>query len=193
MFIRWKIKKIIKKLKAMQAARKHNQPSAEDLKKEIAVCLELASIYKSLLGNKKFPQAQIMIEESTRLAADLEDPEANYLLGKMLLEQAKFRDKLAKESVFDNDVNSVHTTALYKEAHAYIAAAVNLKHIEAKRLKGLAYINGWGLDTDSKTGFELVVESIEQEGAWDRVPQIFAAIGLNKPEFFSAIMQRKKN
>ncbi|HAT9519670.1 TPA: hypothetical protein JBC96_14495, partial [Legionella pneumophila subsp. pneumophila] len=57
---------------------------------------------------------------------------------------------------------------------------------------GLCIINGWGVESDKNAGFELVVDSIEQEGSWDKIPQIFASMGLNKPEFFSAIMQRRK-
>lgn len=72
-------------------------------------------------------------------------------------------------------------------------AAEQLKHVEAKRLHGLCYINGWGVEVDKKRGFELIVESIEQENSWDKVPQIFAAMGLNKPEFFSALTQHRNS
>lgn len=54
------------------------------------------------------------------------------------------------------------------------------------------YYQWLGVESDKNTGFELVVDSIEQEGSWDKIPQIFASMGLNKPEFFSAIMQRRK-
>ncbi len=192
MLTRWKIKRIVKKLKAMQANRVNNQPGDEVLKKEIGYYFELANIYKRLTGNKKYPQALLMHEECLRAAAGLDDAEANYQLGKRLLDEAKFRENLEKEGVFNSEVNSKKSYQLYSEAHAYLSAAMNLGHIEAKRLKGLCLINGWGVDADKNAGFELVVASIEQEGAWDRVPQIFASIGLNKPEFFAAIMQRRK-
>lgn len=192
MLTRWKIRKIVKKLKAMQANRVNNQPGDEVLKKEIAYYFELAALYKKLKCNKKYPYAQLMHEECLRAAATLDDAEANYQLGKMALDEAKYRENLQKEGVFNSDVNEKKYRMLYEVAHAYLLAATDLGHVEAKRLRGLSYINGWGLDTDQKTGFELIVASIEQEGSWDRVPQIFASIGLNKPEFFSAIMQRKK-
>lgn len=193
MFKRWKINKIVKKLKAMQANRVNNQPGDEVLKKEIGYYFELAEIYKNMRPSKKFSYANLMHEECLRAAAGLDDGEANYRLGKMILDEAKFRDNLEKEGVFKSDANNKKCGQLYEEAHAYLSAAVALGHIEAKRLRGLCYINGWGLEADKKAGFELVVASIEQEGAWDRVPQIFASMGLNKPEFFSAIMQRRKN
>ncbi len=190
---RWQIKRIVKKIKAMQASRVSNQPGDEVLKKEISYYYELASIYHKLIGKKKFPFAQVMYMECYRAAAALDDPEANYQLGQMILEEAKFRQNLENEGVFKSESNLKRCNQLFEEAHAYLSAAIALGHVVAKRLRGLCFINGWGLETDKKTGFELVVASIEQEGAWDRVPQIFASIGLNKPEFFSQIMQRKKS
>lgn len=192
MLKRWKIRKIIKKLKAMQANRQHNQPADEVLKKEIAYYFELAAIYKSIKANKKVPYAPLLHDECLRAAAGLDDAEANYQLGKINLDEAKFRENLEKEGIFKSDLNDKKSRILYEQAHAYLSAAIALAHIEAKRLRGLCLINGWGLDADKKAGFELVVASIEEEGAWERVPQIFAAMGLNKPEFFSAIMQHRK-
>ncbi|KTD73330.1 hypothetical protein [Legionella tucsonensis] len=190
---RWQIRRIIKKIKAMQANRVNNQPGDEMLKKEIAYYFELASIYSKLKGNKKFPYAQLMYMECYRAAAMLDDAEANYQLGQMILEEAKFRQNLEKEGVFKSEPNLKKCNQLFEEAHAYLLAAIALNHIAAKRLRGLSFINGWGLEADKKTGFELIVASIEEEGAWDRVPQIFASMGLNKPEFFSQIMQRRKS
>jgi hypothetical protein len=191
-FKQWQIKRIIKKIKSMQANRNNNQPSNEDLKKEISYYYDLISIYKKLGGKKKYPFAPLMCVECYRAAASLDDPEANYQLGQMLLEEAKYRDQLEQEEIFKSEINFKKCKQLYEEAHAYLLAAIALRHAGAKRLRGLSFINGWGLDSDKKTGFELVVSSIDEEGSWDRVPQIFASMGLNKPEFFSAIMQRKK-
>lgn len=190
---RWKIKRIVKKIKSMQANRVNNQPGDEMLKKEISYYFELATIYKKLIGNKKFPFAQLMYIECYRGAAAIDDAEANYQLGQMILEEAKFRQNLEIEDVFKSESNRKKCDQLYEEAHAYLLAAITLGNVAAKRLRGLCFINGWGLEADKKTGFELIVDSIEQEGSWDRVPQIFASMGLNKPEFFSAIMQRRKS
>lgn len=190
---RWKINGIIKKLKAMQNNRVSNQPTDEVLKREILYYFELASLYKKLIGNRKFPYAEIMLVECYRAAASLDDSAAHFQLGQMFLEEAKYRANLQIDGVFNSQANLKRCHQLYEEAHAHLLAAENLGHIAAKRLRGLSMINGWGVVVDKSTGFELIVASIEQEGSWDRVPQIFAEMGLNKPEFFSAIMQRRKN
>ena len=170
----------------------HNQPNEESLKKEKAAYFQLAKIYQSVIGNKKFPLAREMLLECYRAAAGIEDATAQYLLGKYLLEEARFREDLQANGLFASPSNDRQSKMLYEEAHAYLIAAQTLRHIEAKRLYGLCYINGWGVEADKKKGFDLVVESIEQENSWDKVPQIFAAMGLNKPEFFSALTQRQK-
>ena len=186
---RFKINRLIKKLKSMQQSRVHNQASEEALKKEIAGYNKLASIYKSLYGKKKYPFARQMLLECYRAASTIDDAGAQYALGKELLDEAKFREELQLNGTFANPSNERQMHQLYDEAHAYLLAAEQLDHVEAKRLHGLCYINGWGVAADKKRGFELIVASIEQENSWDKVPQIFAAIGLNKTEFFSELAQ----
>jgi hypothetical protein len=122
----------------------------------------------------------------------LESADAHFQVGELLLEEARFRQGLFQESLLNSPANQKHAKDLFDEAHAHLKASEKLGSFSAKRLRGLCIINGWGVPSDKATGFELVVSSIEQEGSWDRVTQIFEAIGLNKPEFFSAIMQRKK-
>ncbi|KGP63818.1 hypothetical protein EP47_12360 [Legionella norrlandica] len=192
-FTRWKIKRITKKIRAMQSNRVSNQPGDEALKKEILYYFELAGIFKRLKGHKKFPYAEIMMVECYRAAASLDDSSANFQLGQIFLEEAKYRQKLDNEGIFNSQANLRRAQQLYDEAHAHLIAAERLGHVGAKRLRGLCIINGWGVAVDKDAGFELIVASIEQEGSWDKVPQIFASMGLNKPEFFSAIMQRRKN
>ncbi|CEG56994.1 SEL1-like repeat protein [Legionella fallonii] len=189
---RWKINRLIKKIKAMQANRVHNQPGDEVLKREVLHYFELAGIYKKLIHNKKYPYAEVMFIECYRAAASLDDSSAHFQLGQIFLDEAKYRLNLNKEGIFNSAENLNRSQKLFEEALVHLLAAENLGHIVAKRLRGLCYINGWGVVEDKNAGFELVVSSIEQEGSWDRVPQIFAAIGLNKPEFFAAIMQRRK-
>ena len=43
----------------------------------------------------------------------------------------------------------------------------------------------------SEPRFDVNGKSIEIEQSWDKVPQIFASIGLNKPEFFSALTKMR--
>lgn len=189
----WKIKKIIKKIKSMQINRINNQPGDALIKKEILYYFELARIYKKFKNNKKYPYAQIQIIECYRAAAGLDDTTAHFLLGQIFLDEAKYRQNLQNEGILSSQANIKTGEHLFEEALVHLLAAENLGHFGAKRLRGLCYINGWGLVEDKNAGFELVVASIEQEGSWDKIPQIFAAIGLNKPEFFAAIMQRRKN
>lgn len=190
LFKKFTIKSINKKLKSMQQNRQHNQPSAELIQKEVGLYNSLIEIYKSL-NNKKHPFSQIMIRECLRAAASLENSDAQYRLAEQLLAEAKFRMNLEKEQLFANPTNEAQAERLFNEALAHLISAENLGHIQAKRLHGLCYINGWGVEADGKKGFDLVVASIEQEGSWDKVPQIFAEIGLNKPEFFSALVKHR--
>lgn len=188
----WKINRLSKKIKAMQQHRVNNQPTDQQIKKEIATYFELIRLCKKLIGKKRFLFAEVMVIECYKGATNLNDSVAHYQLGRLFLDEGKFRDKLIGDGVFVSEENQKRCKSAYEQAHAHLLAAEKLGHIEAKRLRGLAIINGWGLPADKNTGFELVVASIEQEGSWDRVPHIFAAMGLNKPEFFAAIMQRKK-
>ena len=187
----FKINRLMKKINNMQQMRTHNQISDELLKKEVAAYYSLVGIYQTLVGKKKYPFSSEMILECYKAASTINDAQAEYLLAKNLLDEANFRANLQANGVFASDNNEKKMQQLFQEAHAYLLAAEKLNHIQAKRLRGLCYINGWGVDVDKKTGFELVVASIDQENSWDRVPQIFAAIGLNKPEFFSALTQHR--
>lgn len=189
---RWKINRLTKKIKSMQINRVNNQPTDQQVKKEILSCFELAALYKKLIGNKNFPFADIMVVESYKSASNLNDSAAHYQLGQLFLNEAKYRQHLDLDGVFSSDENKKRCISAFEQAHAHLLAAEKLGHVEAKRLRGLAIINGWGQVADKNAGFELVVASIEQEGSWDKVPQIFAAMGLNKPEFFAAIMQKRK-
>lgn len=188
---RFKINRLTKKLKSMQQNRVHNQPAEELLKKERADYHKLGAIYKSLVGKQKYPFAREMVLECYRAAASIDDVVAQYELGKDLLDEANFRDELQRTGTFASPSNERQAKQLYEEAHAYLLSAQKMDHIEAKRLQGLCYINGWGVTVDKAKGFDLIVASIEQENSWDRVPQIFAAMGLNKPEFFSALTQHR--
>jgi hypothetical protein len=187
-----KIDRLYKKIKLLKAARQAEQTSDASIKKEINYYLQLAKLFEKLKYNKSYPYAGLTAVECFRAAASLDDAEANYILGKYLLEEAKYRASLQSQMILDSTNNEARAISQFKEAHAYLQHADNLKHVQAKRLRGLCYINGWGVRVDENEGFELVVKSIEQEGSWDKVPEIFESMGLNKPEFFAAIMQRRK-
>lgn len=189
---RWKINRLSKKIKSMQLNRVNNQPTDQQVKKEVSTYFELAELYKKLIGKKKFPFADIMVVECYKAATNLNDLTAHYQLGQLFINEGKYRQHLQNEGIFSSDDNQKKCVSAFEQAHAHLLAAEKLGHVEAKRLRGLAIINGWGQEADKNAGFELVVASIEQEGSWDKVPQIFAAMGLNKPEFFAAIMQKRK-
>jgi TPR repeat protein len=186
---RFKINRMMKKLSAMQRYRVNNQPSAEALKKEIAGYHWLASLYTRLERKKKFPFAREAKLAALRAAAMLDDVASQFQLGKLLLDEAKVRLAWQTSGVFASMSNQRMLTQLFEEVHAYFLSAEKQAHIQAKRLRGLCYINGWGVPEDKKLGFELVMASIQQENSWERVPQIFASLGLNKPEFFSALTE----
>lgn len=191
-FKRFEINRTKKKLKALQQARLNGQASDEAIQKEINLYHSLAKVYKSLIGKKKYPYAFISAQEVYRAAASIDDASSQYLLGKELIEEAKLRQDMQNEGLFTSEINLEKINGLYKEGLLYIKQADKMQYVPAIRLHGLCYINGWGLEQDRKKGFELIIASIDKENGWDRLPQIFAEIGLNKPEFFSELTQFRK-
>ncbi|MDP3562032.1 MAG: hypothetical protein Q8R83_07640 [Legionellaceae bacterium] len=191
-FKRFKIKRMLKQLKSMQQTRLQNQASDELVRKEIATYAKLAELYEQLHGKKKFPFAREQALACYRAAALLNDAPAQFTLGKQLLEEAKLRDALQQGELFSSESNALFMHELYKEAHGFLLAAEKQQHINAKRIRGLCYINGWGVPVDKDTGFDLVVASIEQENSWDRVQKIFSQLGINKSSFFSELFQHRK-
>lgn len=192
LFKQLKIKRLLKQLKTIQAARLQNQSNPAMIQKEMAAYAKLAEIYEHLKGKKKFPFAREQALACYRAAALLGNATAQYTLGLKLLQEAKLRDTLQQNSLFATDSNALFMTELYKEAHGFLLEAEKQQHINAKRIRGLCYINGWGVDIDKDKGFDLVVASIEQENSWDRVQKIFAQLGINKSSFFSELFQHRR-
>ena len=191
-FIRLQIKSMTKKASAMHHNRQDNAVSDIAISKELGLLYEIAKIYDRYQFSKKLPHARELALEAYRAAAALNDSNAQYIVGQRLLEQGKFWDSL-KSSLYACNAHLKYATDTYTEAFAYLDAAEAAGHPLAKRLKGLAYINGWGLEKNSDKGFALVVDSIGQENAWARATKIFEEIGLNKPEFFSSIMSIRQS
>jgi len=187
----FKIKRLIKKLSVMQKNRIHNQQTDEKLNKEKKIYHQLATIYSKLEGKKRFPFARESKLACYRAAGMIDDVGAQFTLGQECLNEAKYRQGLENGGVFASQNNVRTMNQLFEEAHAFLLSAEKLGHVVAKRTRGVCYINGWGVKEDKSFGFELVVASIQQENSWDKVPQIFASIGLNKPEFFSALTQAR--
>lgn len=189
---RFKIKKLTKKLTTMQQNRLHAQPRDEIIVKEIAYYHELAKIYHSLIGHQSHPFAAEMENACLRAAASLDDVIAQYELGKKLLDKAKFCEKLQQDGLFASATNKQKMTHLYEDALAYLKSADKHDNVQARRLLGLCYIHGWGVASNQDKGFELVVSSIELENSWEKMTQIFEEIGLNKPEYVSALMKHRE-
>lgn len=188
---RFKINRLMKKLLNMQRSRTHNPPSEDALKKEIEGYRLLASMYQKLEGKKKFPFAKEAKLAAYRSAAMIDDVVSQFILGKAFLDEAKMRQEW-EQGIFASQYNARLMDQLFEDALGFLEAAEKNQHIDAKRLRGLCYIHGWGVEANQKKGFEMIVESIQQENSWDKVPQIFASLGLNKPEFFSQLTQMKQ-
>lgn len=186
-FTRLKLKSMLKKATAMHNHRENNAVSDIIIKKEVILLYEIAKVYEKNQYHKKFPRARENMLEAYRAAAALNDANAKYLVGKQLMDDGKFWDSL-QSTAFACNAHKKYAAAAYEEAFVYLDAAESAGHPLAKRLKGLAFVNGWGVAKDNDKGFSLIVDSIDQENAWDRATKIFDEIGLNKPEFFSSIM-----
>lgn len=188
----WRLKSLQKKAKQLQQKQDHDEITDADIKKLIAVHKQLIKFYRRCRFNKKYPQAELYMQESYRTAANLNDMQAQYELGRHFLEQGKFWDKMEVDMIYPAKVYTNYAKACYHEAFAFLDVAKAQGHIHAKRLYGQALINGWGGEQDKDKGFLLIVESIEQANAWDKAAKIFEQLGLNKPEFFASMMDIRK-
>src|SRR3990167_1330662 len=128
LFKRFKVRSLTKKLKSMQQSRQHSQPSDELLAKEKSIYHQLSKLYGRLKKNKKVPFAEDMVWECLRAATNLDDSEAQFLLARRLLEEAKFREQLQNDDVFASVSNERQFKQLYEEALAYLEAAEGLDH-----------------------------------------------------------------
>lgn len=188
LFQKMKLNGLLKKLKKLQTARE--QGTHRDLKPEISLLHQVAQFYDHNAFNKNFPRATILALEYYRAAAVLEDSQAQYICGRRFLELAQFWQTWAEGS-YGIEVHQIYANQYYNEALKYFTDAEASGHALAKRWHGLAHIRGWGVPVNTDTGFKLVVDSIEMQGAWDKATQIFTELGLNSPQFFTALMTLK--
>lgn len=166
------------------------QGSNLDVAVEIAAYFELAKFYENHQFDKDVPRAEIYVFESYRAAAALGSAQAQYICGQRLFEKAQFWESLSQTN-FGQSIHKKYAEDTYAEAFTYLIEAENQGHAIAKRLHGLAYVKGLGLPKDMDKGFLLIVESIDQEKAWDKVTKIFVDLGLNSPEFFSMLVTHR--
>lgn len=187
---RFKLKGLEKKVKKLHDLRE--QGGNVDVKQEAKAQIELAKFYDAHSFDKKLPRAIVQAFECYRAAAILGDMEAQYICGQRRLEEGKFWEHWSA-GLYGNPIHKKYAALFYEEAFTYLKEAETSGHPLAKRLHGLALINGWGVDKDVEAGFKLVVDSIAAENAWDKVTKIFEELGLNSPEFFSMLMTYKKD
>lgn len=187
----YRIRRITKKIAQLQQHRLNQQVKDQMIAKEISYYHQLHRLYTKLYAHKHFPFALQMARECLRIAAQLDDVKSQYALGRYYLEEGKWREKLEKEKLFSSQANHALMKAAYEQAHAYLTSAEQKGHALAKRLHGLCYINAWGISQNKDKGFKMVIESIADENSWDKAPQILAAIGLNKPEFYEMMVKER--
>lgn len=188
---RLKLRSLKKKALAMVKKRQENAVSDAELTKEIALHAEITALYDKHKTDKKSPNAELLAIESLRIAAQLGDANAQYELGRRLLEKGKFWDEV-KASYLANDIHDKYAKDCYDEAFLFLRSAQEQSQPLAKRLHGMAYINAWGVERDEDKGFKMVIDSIDMEGSWEKATEIFKELGLNKPEFFNKVMQYRQ-
>lgn len=189
---RRKLEALRKKVQRLHTAREQqNNADPKQSQMEIAALYELADFYKKHRFDKGLPKAEIYQLECYRAAAALGDRRGQFLCGERILEQARFWDNWSRDPIYGKSIHQKYAKNYFEEAFAYLRAAENAEYPFAKRLLGLAYIHGWGMPKDTNEGFRLVLESIDQEKAWDRATKILDDLKLNSPEFFTALRNYK--
>lgn len=185
---RMKLKSLEKKVKKLYQIRDQGQGSG--FKQLIAALYELAVFFDNYRFYKRFPHAEMQALEYYRAAAALDDAKAQYIVAQRLFEKARFYDEWCQD-IFGGTVHKRYAEFYYEDGFKYIKESEAGGYALAKRFHGMAYINGWGVAKDTEKGFQMVIDSIEMEQAWDRASKIFEELKLNSPEFFNAIMKHK--
>jgi TPR repeat protein len=179
-----------KKAQKFYAIRKAEQQGNPDIAAEIKLHYELAKFYEDHRYDSDLPQAEVFAFESYRLAAILGDVRAQYLCGKKLLEKGRFWEGMA-QTMYGCQAHSKYAYEYFKEGLSYLETAEQNGHMPAKRLRGLAFMQGWGLPKDYDLGFNLIVASIDEEKTWDSAKEILQGIGLDASEFFAKLAAKK--
>ncbi len=181
--------KLRKKAADYHALQEAGNPAPRD--EVVAAWVHLAQVYDEMSYDKDHPYAKERALEAYRQAALLGCADSLCICGERFLEKGKFWDKLQQEPL-GNPVQQKYAANAYQEALHFLQEAQKLKHAGALRLQGLAYVNGWGVEVDTDKGYQMVIESIDWENAWDRATEIFTQVGLNNPEFFAALGNLRK-
>lgn len=185
------LNKLKKKARRYYEIRQEQQPGNPNIAAEIKLHYKLAALYEKHQYDKDVPHAEIYALECYRLAAILGDAKAQFICGKKLLDKGRFWENMT-QSIYACQAHSKYAYEFYKEGLTYLESAEQNGFAPAKRLRGLAFINGWGLPKDYDLGFNLIVASIEAENAWDKAKEILTDLGLNAAEFFTKLAAKQK-
>lgn len=189
-FKQYRVKQLTKKILKLKMARLDNAASAHAIQKEIKFYHKLYHLYQKLEGHKAFPFAREQSLMMLRFASQLDDAKAQYFLGQALLEEAKWRDQLEKNQVFSHVENKQLIQPLYDTARTILTKAA-VRQSLAKRLLGTIYVFGFGVAANQDKGLALIMESIVEEKSWKKMPRILKSLGLDKPEFYTALLKQK--
>jgi len=168
------------------------QAGKGNIKDEAAVLIELGQFYDDNRFDEEYPRAEIVALEYFRTAASLESEEANFICAQKYLDLGKFWDVWANGNYGRSEYRE-RSEKYFQDAFRALEQSEAAGNFKAKRLHGLVYIHGWGIEKDPKAGLQCILESIEMEKAWDRVTKILEELDLNTPEFYEALMTYKSS
>lgn len=191
-FAKRKMKALRKKVQKARDQTERGGGKNADVKNEITAQLELAKFYEKHYFDKDLPKAEVYALECYRAAAILGDVKAQFICGQRLLDQAKFWDVWSRSPIYGLAIHKKYAAGLYEEAFSFLRSAETNEYPFAKRLLGMIHIHGWGMTPNLDLGYQLVLDSIDQEKAWDRATKIFDELKLNSPQFFAALQSRKR-
>jgi len=186
---RMKLTSLKKKAHKYFRLRDEGDPKARE--KEIEVQKDLAHFYEKHAYDKDIPHADILAQECFRHSALLGDADGQYIFSERMMEKANFWNDFSK-GIYGAQIHAKYATLYYEEAHSFLSQAEAQGHPLAKRLHGLAYMKGWGLNANTEMGAKLIIESIKDEDAWDRATEIFEELGLHSPDIFTSLMAHAK-
>ena len=184
---RWKLKGLLNTLKKYQHLRESGDAKALPL--EIRSLRKVIEFYRKQEYNPNFSQAKLQMFEYARAAASLNDPVSQLECAKTCFDVGRFFETWHRSN-YSRPVQEHYMKEAYQQAFEFLNAAEANRSVDAKRYKGLVYINGWGgVPVDAAKGFQLILESIEMANAWSQATKIIDKLGLSSPEFFKALTQ----
>lgn len=180
------LKKAIKRFFELREA-----SEAANLQDEVQANLALAKFYDEHLFDKDLADADIYALESYRAAASLGSNLGQFIVSERMLKKAQFWEQQSLD-LYGSEIHKRYARLLYEEAFNYLAKATEGDFPPAIRLLGLAHFNGWGIEKNSARGMQLIGESIQKEGRWDKATEILQPLGIDPQQFFSFLAAQQK-